>query len=48
MERKNNALPIHLQETFTGISAIAGGKTKSNVTHGIGTERRFANGNGNH
>ena len=34
-----------------GTSAIAGGKTRrprSNVTHGIGTERRFENGNGNH
>ena len=48
VERKNNALPINLQETFTRASAIAGGKTRSNVTHGIGTESRFENGNGNH
>ena len=48
VERKINGLPIDLQDTLTGTSAIAGGKTRSNVTHGIGTERRFENGNGNH
>ena len=48
VERKNNALPIDLQDTLTGPSAIAGGKTRSNVTHKIGTERRLENGNGNH
>ena len=48
VERKNNALPIDLQDTLTGPSAIAGGKTRSNVTHGMGTERRLENGNGNH
>ena len=48
MEHKNNALLIHLQETFTGTKAIAVGKTKRNVTHGIRTECRFENRNGNH
>ena len=48
VERKNNVLPIYLQETFTRTSVIAGGKTRSNVTHGVGTESRFKNENGNH
>ena len=38
----------YLQDTLTWTSAIAGGKTRSNVTHGMGTERRFKNRNGNH
>ena len=41
VERKINALPIDLQDTLKGTSAIAGGKARSNVTHGIGTERRL-------
>ena len=51
MERKNNALPIDLHDTFTWTSAIAGGWTRrprSHVTQRIGTERRFENGNLNH
>ena len=43
MEGKINGLPIDLQDTLTGTSAIAGGKTRSNVTHRI-----ELNGNGKH
>ena len=46
---KNGAFSIDFQDNFT--SDIVGGKTrrpKGNATQKIGTERRFANGNGNH
>ena len=43
VERDIYALPIDLQDTLTGTSAIAGGKTRSNVTHGIGTDCRLEN-----